>query len=65
VLYVAPPAIFIQPVFKGTLSTMNIHEYQAKELLRRFGVAVPDGKVAYTVDEAVQAATLRRNQQNC
>jgi succinyl-CoA synthetase beta subunit len=35
---------------------MNIHEYQAKELLRRFGVAVPDGKVAYTVDEAVQAA---------
>lgn len=35
---------------------MNIHEYQAKELLRQFGVAVPDGKVAYTVDEAVQAA---------
>ncbi len=35
---------------------MNIHEYQAKELLRKFGVAVPAGKVAYTVDEAVQAA---------
>ena len=35
---------------------MNIHEYQAKELLRRFGVAVPDGKVAYTAEEAVQAA---------
>lgn len=35
---------------------MNIHEYQAKELLRRFGVAVPDGCVAHTVDEAVQAA---------
>ncbi|WP_420548655.1 ADP-forming succinate--CoA ligase subunit beta [Curvivirga sp.] len=35
---------------------MNIHEYQAKELLRKFGVAVPNGKVAYTVDEAVQAA---------
>jgi succinyl-CoA synthetase beta subunit len=35
---------------------MNIHEYQGKELLRRFGVAVPDGKVAYTIDEAVQAA---------
>jgi len=35
---------------------MNIHEYQAKELLRRFGVAVPDGSVAHTVDEAVQAA---------
>jgi len=35
---------------------MNIHEYQAKELLKKFGVAVPRGKVAYTVDEAVQAA---------
>ena len=35
---------------------MNIHEYQAKELLRKFGVAVPSGQVAYTVDEAVQAA---------
>ncbi|MDJ0685084.1 MAG: ADP-forming succinate--CoA ligase subunit beta [Alphaproteobacteria bacterium] len=35
---------------------MNIHEYQAKELLRKFGVAVPNGHVAYTVDEAVQAA---------
>ncbi|WP_259781915.1 ADP-forming succinate--CoA ligase subunit beta [Aestuariispira ectoiniformans] len=35
---------------------MNIHEYQAKELLRKFGVAVPNGNVAYTVDEAVQAA---------
>lgn len=35
---------------------MNIHEYQAKELLRRFGVAVPNGSVAHTVDEAVQAA---------
>jgi len=35
---------------------MNIHEYQAKELLKKFGVAVPRGQVAYTVDEAVQAA---------
>ncbi len=35
---------------------MNIHEYQAKELLKRFGVAVPDGHVAWTPDEAVQAA---------
>ena len=35
---------------------MNIHEYQAKELLREFGVAVPSGKVAFTVDEAVKAA---------
>ena len=35
---------------------MNIHEYQAKELLKRNGVAVPDGHVAWTSDEAVKAA---------
>ncbi|WP_214782922.1 ADP-forming succinate--CoA ligase subunit beta [Exiguobacterium sp. S3] len=35
---------------------MNIHEYQAKELLREFGVAVPTGYPAFTVDEAVAAA---------
>ena len=36
---------------------MNIHEHQAKELLRRYGVAVPDGEACFTVDEAVAAAT--------
>src|ERR1700691_2981571 len=35
---------------------MNIHEYQAKELLKRHGVAVPEGYVAWTPDEAVAAA---------
>ena len=35
---------------------MNIHEYQAKELLKRHGVPVPDGFVAWTPDEAVAAA---------
>ena len=35
---------------------MNIHEYQAKELLAKFGVAVPAGFAALTVDEAVAAA---------
>ena len=35
---------------------MNIHEYQAKELLAKFGVAVPRGGVAYTADEAVEVA---------
>lgn len=35
---------------------MNIHEYQAKELLRRYGVPVPDGHVAWTPEEAEQAA---------
>ena len=35
---------------------MNIHEYQAKQLLAKFGVAVPRGGVAFTPDEAVKAA---------
>ncbi len=35
---------------------MNIHEYQAKQLLRDYGVAVPKGGVALTVDEAVEQA---------
>jgi len=35
---------------------MNIHEYQAKELLKRHGVAVPVGHVAWTSDEAAAAA---------
>lgn len=35
---------------------MNIHEYQGKEILRKYGVAVPKGKVAFTVEEAVEAA---------
>ena len=35
---------------------MNIHEYQAKEVLRAFNVPVPLGKAVFTVDEAVAAA---------
>lgn len=35
---------------------MNIHEYQGKEILRQYGVKVPNGKVAYAVEEAVEAA---------
>ncbi|MBN8199575.1 MULTISPECIES: ADP-forming succinate--CoA ligase subunit beta [Bacillaceae] len=35
---------------------MNIHEYQGKEVLRQYGVSVPNGKVAFTVEEAVEAA---------
>lgn len=35
---------------------MNIHEYQGKEVLKQYGVAVPEGRVAFTVDEAVEAA---------
>jgi succinyl-CoA synthetase beta subunit len=35
---------------------MNIHEYQGKQLLSKYGVAVLKGGVAYTPDEAVQVA---------
>jgi succinyl-CoA synthetase beta subunit len=35
---------------------MNIHEYQAKSVLKGFGVSVPRGIPAFTVDEAVKAA---------
>jgi malate-CoA ligase subunit beta len=36
---------------------LDIHEYQAKELLLEFGVAVPRGAVAYSPDQAVYCAT--------
>ncbi|MEZ4293299.1 MAG: ATP-grasp domain-containing protein, partial [Myxococcota bacterium] len=35
---------------------MNVHEYQAKALFREFGVAVPDGRLATTPEEAERAA---------
>ncbi|MDU0810106.1 MAG: ADP-forming succinate--CoA ligase subunit beta [Burkholderia sp.] len=35
---------------------MKIHEYQGKEILRKFGVAVPRGKPAFSVDEALKVA---------
>jgi len=35
---------------------MNVHEYQAKQLLRKFGVAVPAGELATTPAEAEEAA---------
>lgn len=35
---------------------MNIHEYQAKSLLKKFNVAVPEGHPAFSVPEAVEAA---------
>ncbi|MES2354645.1 MAG: ADP-forming succinate--CoA ligase subunit beta [Pseudomonadota bacterium] len=35
---------------------MNIHEYQGKELLRKYGVATPRGMPCFSVDEAVKAA---------
>ncbi len=35
---------------------MKIHEYQAKEILRKFGVPTPTGKPCFSVSEAVEAA---------
>jgi len=35
---------------------MKVHEYQGKEILRKFNVEVPKGKVAFSVDDAVRAA---------
>ena len=35
---------------------MNIHEYQAKQILKQYGVTVPISKLVYTTEEAVEAA---------
>ncbi len=38
------------------LTPMKLHEYQSKEILRKYGVATPRGTPCFTVDEAVEAA---------
>jgi succinyl-CoA synthetase beta subunit len=43
---------------------MNIHEYQAKEILKKYGVAVQEGQVASTPDEAVKAAEAMKELYN-
>ncbi|MGA9173913.1 MAG: ADP-forming succinate--CoA ligase subunit beta [Thermoactinomyces sp.] len=35
---------------------MNVHEYQGKQILKKYGVVVPNGHVAFSPDEAVKAA---------
>ena len=35
---------------------MNVHEYQGKEILRKYGVTTPRGIACFSVDEAVEAA---------
>jgi succinyl-CoA synthetase beta subunit len=37
---------------------MKIHEYQGKAILKKYGVAIPKGEVAFSIDEAVKAAEL-------
>lgn len=41
---------------------MKIHEYQAKELLRQYGVPTPEGHVAFSAEEAVTKAKLLGNE---
>lgn len=40
---------------------MKIHEYQAKELFRKYHIPVPNGQVAFTAEEAVEAARSLKN----
>ena len=35
---------------------MNIHEHHAKQILKKFGVAVPNGVFGFSVDDVVQKA---------
>jgi succinyl-CoA synthetase beta subunit len=51
-----PPAIVPPLPTVSGVNSMNIHEYQAKQVLRGFGVPVPQGKPAFSVEEAVAAA---------
>ena len=37
---------------------MNVHEYQAKQLLNYNGIKIPKGKIAYTANEARQVAKI-------
>ena len=43
---------------------MNIHEYQGKQILKSFGVAIQEGIVAETVDQAVEAAKKMKTDYN-
>lgn len=46
--------VYIQNLDGGW--SMNVHEYQGKDVLKQFGVVVPRGHVAFTEEEAVEAA---------
>src|SRR2546430_5387837 len=45
----------IRPSNRGTKTGMKIHEYQAKEILRRYEVATPRGVPCFSVEDAVAA----------
>src|SRR5712671_5454515 len=46
----------IRPSNRGRKTSMKIHEYQAKEILRKYGVATPRGVPCFSVEEAAKAA---------
>src|SRR5215475_5312395 len=46
-----------KPAGRWKENEMDVHEYQAKELLANFGVTIPRGAVAFSPDQAVYAAT--------
>src|SRR6516225_10454098 len=51
------PDLFAQNAgFAPKAATMNLHEYQAKDLFRSYGIPVPAGKVASSPEEALEAA---------
>ena len=41
---------------------MNIHEHQAKKILKKYGVTVPEGVFAFTVDELIEKAKLLKTE---
>jgi len=47
-----------------SFSSMNIHEYQAKELLKKYGVRIQEGILAHTADEAEAAAKSLKREYN-
>lgn len=50
--------------FEQIFEQMNIHEYQGKQILKSFGVAVQEGIVADTVDQAIEAAKKMKTDYN-
>ena len=50
--------------FEQIFEQMNIHEYQGKQILKSFGVAIQEGIVAETVDQAIEAAKKMKTDYN-
>ena len=44
---------------------MNIHEHQAKEILKKYGAVVPDGIFAFTINELIEKAKSFQPGLNC